>query len=342
MTESDVDCTGDCTPAQKCVACKGTTSKKRYQCINCENFCHISCAERKKFLIINKDQIICCEKQINLETINQETINVLLMKLLKAQSETIEAKDAVISAKDMVINSLRAQIEMMNINQSRDIHIQDQSEEQKMKIGNPKDAKENNSQKIRQKDAVNPKFTSIPVSTTRGKDFLPPLINTTSANTRQLENAQIEKMNEIINLDIDNRNNININQQHEDNFKLVINKKKKNKTSQIIGNNDEIVAEFCAPPMRAWFYVGHCSERVKENNVKEYIKTKLGVDQILEVKQLKTKGRNPSFQVGIDFKLKDCFMLPETWPKGIKVHRFNFNNKVEYAEESNEAIINSI
>lgn len=101
--------------------------------------------------------------------------------------------------------------------------------------------------------------------------------------------------------------------------------------AKIDGNQD-----FRGVEPKVWMYLYRVIPKVSENNIQEYMKTKLGEKENISVRELKN-GNNPRqcFMVAANFEHKDKLYDPEFWPAGVGFRRFDFKKVWEYKEQEN-------
>lgn len=105
----------------------------------------------------------------------------------------------------------------------------------------------------------------------------------------------------------------------------------------IIGTNSE---ESVAVAKKAWLFVSKYKINYQEENVIEYLK-KNNPDREFICEKIKNLGHFNSFKVGVDFDLKDKYLDPEIWPKGITVTNFLFRRRLKTDISKEKIMLNA-
>lgn len=301
-----------------------------------------------KFL--NDETVNCCETCDPSEIPDEQGINRVTEILEQNRHLKVEKRllEDLLVSKDDIISGLKEEIHLLkeNIMLLRQLNS--------VKIGNVDcDVSEGDvlsvDKKIQKKKTKKTDDSDSKNNSNKHKFT----INETDGIIKKVNNdilvtKQIEKMNEIMTLKDPNETPTG----DTDGFKLVQYKHAKRIDSS--GNNYRKQSDrnrfnitvgtktpdensvFKARPSKMWIYVGKVNEGVKSETVKKYIKDKCSVanDGDLVVEELPTAGRSPAFRVGVDNKYYEQLKLPDFWPSGIIIRRYNFRvNKTKPTEE---------
>ena len=85
-------------------------------------------------------------------------------------------------------------------------------------------------------------------------------------------------------------------------------------------NSENPVLE--AGELAAWLYVGRLSQRMTDQNIREYLQRRGIKQQDITCEELRTMGTNKSFKVGIPYQFLEQVEEPSYWPQGVLVRPF--------------------
>lgn len=104
----------------------------------------------------------------------------------------------------------------------------------------------------------------------------------------------------------------------------------KNVRNPVVGTNDNIHSphDFKAAPRKAWIHVWNVASGTDETTLRNYMRSKIPTADVF-CSKLQSKGNYSSFKVSIDYTLRDSWMQPNMWPKGIVVNRFFHHRPVK-------------
>lgn len=310
------------------------------KCVKCGGFFHPSCSKRvKNMKIVNDELVMCCEEgnrgessENSVEEVNMSE-GAVLERLERLERENTLLGD-LLAGKDAVINSLREEIYLLkeNIILYRENKFlknnKDNSEIQlaDVEVKKSQTKKPDSSEMV--KGTAQHRFT---VNETKE------VIN--SVNKQMLKSKQVKKMEDVIAL-----GNLTTPALDEGGFQLVQHRSGRRRFSSVVNskspynkNHSTVTVgtkevhekdEFKARPSKMWLYIGRVNEGVDEEKVERYIRGKCAnanADDLV-VEQLNTRGRSPSFRVGIDRKYYEALREAEFWPAGIMVRRYNFKS----------------
>lgn len=321
------------------------------KCVICSSSFHSSCAKRVKGVkFINDSTVNCCETCDVYEPVSDEQGKNKLTEILEQNRHLKEENrllESLLISKDEIVTSLREEIHLLkeNILLLRELNS--------IKVGNVND---NISEvevlsvdkKVQRKKTKNTNDNKN-VNESNGHRFT---ISETAdiiknVNKEILATKQMDKMNEIITF-----KDPKTSADDTDGFKLVQYKSARktdssgnNYRKQNYGNKFNITvgtklpdenSAFKARPSKMWVYVGKVNEGVSKETVEKYIRDRCSISTAsdLVVEELPTVGRSPSFRVGVDNKYYEQLKLPDFWPSGIIIRRYNFRvNKIKPSEE---------
>lgn len=93
---------------------------------------------------------------------------------------------------------------------------------------------------------------------------------------------------------------------------------------QVYGTKEE-TGDLQAAIKMAWLFVGRLRDNTTADTLKTYLQ-KNGITDSIECEELQTRGRNKAFRLGIPYSHLPQVELPEFWPKGVRVGRFQFRS----------------
>ncbi|KAK4882716.1 hypothetical protein RN001_006035 [Aquatica leii] len=319
----------------KCCVCSKSAVTKKVKCANCEKYYHTSCANKKNYIKVDDNTVICCERSLNeilngdkdrafcdIETDNVLKINALLINLLtskeqiiKLQTELLQSKDNHIKDLNKKINSLEDRKTNATLSPYVETHKVNANKQQKVPKLYSEVSKHQSQPKERQ-------------------------VNTNARNAQIQEQVVISPIPEeidsknclqtIINLNSDiNTNSVHKSNKDDDDFKLVTYQKPQKKlvntykTKPIIGTNSSNTFSITAAPKKAWAFIGRISPSVTEINMLDHLKL-ITNDEEVECLKLQSKGQNLCFRVAANIKHADTLLDPNNWPEHVRVSRYNF------------------
>lgn len=301
-----------------CKYCRKTvdlSGPKCLCCVKCNGYYHSSCAARKNptNVDIERNLIICgkCNESAKSEENqidNKEAIYQVEIRYLKL----------LLKEKDDLIIELKSKNELL---------VEKTSHLERQKSNSYADK----TSYISDKNKIADKEKNVPSEPDSDKNVPKQSFSAISKNvlTAALVHKQNQTITEVINLDKDMP-------KLTDGYTLVTNKRAKKKATPRVTRGTATDGDgFISRPSRMWVYVGRADESVTEAKVDEYIRKKCEVSNTsdLVVKTLMTKGRSPSFQVGIHPRYYETLLKDEFWPSGILVRRFNFRNDRKQQKE---------
>lgn len=120
---------------------------------------------------------------------------------------------------------------------------------------------------------------------------------------------------------INSSNFNNGNSVSQDGFTLVTKSRKRN--IGIFGNkitND--LSKFKSAKNNVDLYIGRCDLEVTENDISDYLKSELNIDEF-RITELNSKNVNAkSFKINLEFSLRDRLLSEDAWPRGIICRKF--------------------
>lgn len=117
----------------------------------------------------------------------------------------------------------------------------------------------------------------------------------------------------------------------------VLQSERAQREAHIVGSNTNTSElTFGAPEGRLWLYVGRCRSDTSEEHIVTYVNNKCQEDVIVtsDVFKLPSKGKNASFRLSLDMKLREQVYNPSFWPVNVVVKRFKFFRKSGCFSES--------
>lgn len=118
----------------------------------------------------------------------------------------------------------------------------------------------------------------------------------------------------------------NTGKNNEEGFQTVQYKKRtKQKIPSVIGTS-KLESTLSAVSKKAWFYVGRLNVNTSEDDVKNYLKSKINNEEFHSTK-ISTQGASASFKIGASFHLREQLEDPEFWPEGVMIRQFIFFRK---------------
>jgi len=91
-------------------------------------------------------------------------------------------------------------------------------------------------------------------------------------------------------------------------------------------NNDEDIQ---AAQRNAWLFIGRLKEGTRAENIKKFLQKK-GIQGEIECEELRSRGKNKAFKLGIPYDYLEEVQDPLFWPKEIIIRRFRFR---KYSQE---------
>ncbi|KAK4875974.1 hypothetical protein RN001_012396, partial [Aquatica leii] len=313
----------------KCCVCSKSAVTKKVKCANCEKYYHTSCANKKNYIKVDDNTVICCERSLNeilngdkdrafcdIETDNVLKINALLINLLISKEQIIKLQTELLQSKDNHIKDLNKKINSLE-DRKTNATLSPYVETHKVNA--------NKQQKVAKLYSEVSKHQSQPK---KGQ------VNTNARNAQIQEQVVISPTPEeidsknclqtIINLNSDiNTNSVHKSNKDDDDFKLVTYQKPQKKlvntykTKPIIGTNSSNTFSITAAPKKAWAFIGRISPSVTEINMLDHLKL-ITNDEEVECLKLQSKGQNLCFRVAANIKDADTLLDPNNWPEHVR------------------------
>lgn len=308
-------------------------------CLNCAGVFHKSCVLRNKNYEVVSDSLIkCCqpkpsaEDQI-LDNLNEASTyevqklkfeNLMLKKLLEASESKFQ----------LLQNNNKLLEENKKLLEEKVVLIQKEFEINTKNINKTTQAKNHNKEsysKVTSRQTIPTKKTvnkqQSEDATSQVQTNLKPTKDKED-NVKELEAAQLNKMNDIINL---------VNEEKvEEDFKTVTYRKKAKKhTTKFYGENED--NEF-AIGRKVWLYLYRIKRHVTTEKIRKFITDQSQFkDADIVIKELPTQEtQNKCFMFGIDWDLRDDVYKPSTWPKSMAFKRFDFKKYHNYQNQPTE------
>ncbi|KAJ3664857.1 hypothetical protein Zmor_000397 [Zophobas morio] len=355
-----------------CNVCANIAQKKRVYCLNCEQWCHKSCAQRKSCC---NEKFLMCDYVINETETETRDIDRMFSEKL----------DAVVSTMQLKIENLHEEVKEIKILLTCKNATHDDMK--CLQIDN----KTTKTDDLNQKK----KMMSVEMKTNESSadwQALPRIkCNQRDTSTlTELSNKQQQLMSDIINLELEtdtlntlktttrNRNGTTLNLENKvnatgktqsDNRKQKpqnefsrtpktekeksetqenkfeeVRPRRSRKRNYKVGACESSPSETSSfigtqRNKKIWLFIAGAREHVTETIVKQYINGKLQDSSQTEVKELKTfhkKIDNKCFFVGVEYLHKEAVYNPSFWPMGIRFSRFDFRKGEHFLDNPKE------
>lgn len=76
----------------------------------------------------------------------------------------------------------------------------------------------------------------------------------------------------------------------------------------------------------AWIFVGRLKATTNSEMVSNYM-TKRGVREVIECEEIRSRGPNKAYKVGIPFGYLQTIQDPDFWPNGVQIKRYRFRRQ---------------
>lgn len=309
-------------------------------CINCGGVFHKSCIQRNKNIEIISETIVkCCKSNVSLDSLNayqgksDEASSKIEFERLKIENlmlkrllEESEIKYKLLEGNNKLLEEnkklLEEKVELIRketeVNPKKVINKNVQEKTHKAESFNLETKKQVSTA---QANTEQSKEGNLNLSTN-------PRMPEKGNNHRQLEAAQLSKMNEIINLSNDKK--------EEEDFKIVTYRKKSRRPAKkFYGENED--SEF-AISRKVWLYLYRIKRHITAERIKGFItKQPKFRDADICIKELPTQeSQNKCFMFGIDWDLRGDIYNPSSWPRSMAFKRFDFTKYNKYNKQSRE------
>lgn len=309
--------------------CKHCSKKvlNKVKCSKCDHVFHPACLKQSA---VQKNPE--CRHEVDNPSNNKDEFltetnflkeeNILLKQIIKD-------KDTIISDKDFLIELLRDKISLLENKQQNHQFL----ENIQMEI---KNISMDSSQKTIPKNTniagapANGIVTNVNVVSKQGhsnnavvdsrctdiEGDATSLEKQLASNIMEIQTKQ--KCNQIINLENDNED------VDSQDFTKV--RRRRKKTMEGSGNGDDNFYGRQNNEKKIWLFITRIPDRINENNIENYIKSRTDSNNIT-VKKLHTRSSrkdNQSFLIGVEPHLKQQIYESNFWPKKVVYDRFNF------------------
>mgnify|MGYP000324220909 CR=1 FL=1 len=105
-------------------------------------------------------------------------------------------------------------------------------------------------------------------------------------------------------------------------YTLVQNRRRR--VNQIIGTGTTVDTEMTAGERNIWIYAGCLSQETTEDKVKTFLNKKGIPRESITCEELRTRGSNKAFKIGIPFQHRADTENPDFWPRGVVIRPFRF------------------
>lgn len=308
-------------------------------CINCGGAFHKSCIQRNKNIEVISDTLIkCCKTNLFLSGCNQEKLDEAstIIEIEKLKIENLMLKRLLDESENkykLLESNNKLLEENKKLLEEKVEVIKKECDSNAKKVVN-----KNVQEKIQNKGSYS-SVTSKQMSTSQAnmKQSKEGISNVSAGSKfsgnettclKKLETAQLNIMNDVINLGNEN--------EEEGNFKVQTYRKASRKTfTKYYGENEN--NDF-AIGRKVWLYLHRIKRHVSSDKIKKYISDQPKFkDADITIKELPThESQNKCFMFGIDWNLKDEIYKPTTWPKGMAFKRFDFKKYHKYDGNSSE------
>lgn len=302
-------------------------SPKCVKCVNCEAFYHMSCSQRVKNVKTVENQpnsIVCCSVEQGPKELTPTGNSCSMASYHQMENQYLKA---LIAEKDARI------LELITLNKL----LQEKYEDQNKVAGQTlASTKQRNHKKLQIETKIVSGNKTLLSTDKNGKQKHSSGNVNKNIDVGGIVDRQSEIMNELIHLT--DPTPTTIENQRDDEFKVVVGRKHKRVMSRDAlqrrqRNETKGTAKtdpgdpFKARPRKMWLFVGRADDSVSVDTVRAYIANKCTVarQEELYVRKLSSVGKAGAFQVGIDPAYYEMVNVPEFWPSGIVVRRFNFN-----------------
>lgn len=285
-----------------CKACSRSV-KAEIKCIICNASYHGACAVRSRGLkVVGFNELMCptcSEKSVDDCTVDEpknELLDELLTTIRDLKKEFKQSQDALRDE----ISLLQQQLEVLTSKIS--------SNQQSTRHG----AEPATSDLIASSDGAVKLATS---NTGTEEELTPPLI----------DNARNRKNQHDPTITFKNRHNNNNVGNRKNRQNIIVGSAEVSGDENFAADSSRRTMDGTQEPKRATIYIGKIKSGVPAQVIKEYILKQCPQIGDVLVEKLPVKGKNQSFKVEIDFKLRETVMSPNLWPAGVEIRKFYVN-----------------